>query len=391
MAFFNRFGGRNLSGKGIVSRTTYTVNVTSDIDQYNVKTAALAAGWDGTSACNIVVNIASGVTVYSSTTSAPALKIEYGAISGVSTKINNSGMIIGAGGAGGNSAYHTYKPQWLGVTDQYGQTRTIREQIGLHWYWQKSDAALNGLAKNGGDAIYTDSPLTVFQNSSSNNGSNPYIGGGGGGGSSGRTAIYMNGSTTLNPNIYNIVKGTGTIFWTANGSPYAGGGGGGGRGGGNAAGGTASSPAWFYDNGYVPMTYNGYSGAAAYAAMTSNAGTAGSLTAAGTGGVGKDDNSGAGRTADGGGSGGGLGAAGSPPAYSNPTFNYNFNYENEGPIGSGVYMVVNGATEFNPDGLWGGTTWYRGSGGYAVKKSSSAVSVTFAGSAYNYYYGTVGT
>jgi hypothetical protein len=201
----------------------------------------------------------------------------------------------------------------------------------------------------------------------------------------------MNGSTTINPNIFNIVKSSGIVTWTANGVPFAGGGGGGGRGGGNASGGTASSPAWFYDNGYVPANYGGYSGATAYAAMTSNAGTAGSLAAAGTGGAGKDDNSGASRSADTGGAGGGLGAAGNPPAYGNASFNYSFNYENEGPIGSGVYMVVNGATEFNPDGLWGGVTWYRGSGGYAVKRSSSAVSVTFAGIAAAVYYGTVGT
>lgn len=66
----------------------------------NLRSLALAAGWNGTS--KVVATINSGVWVYSNSTGTPALTVS-GSFPGGAEIINN-GNIVGMGGAGGNGA-----------------------------------------------------------------------------------------------------------------------------------------------------------------------------------------------------------------------------------------------------------------------------------------------
>lgn len=81
--------------------TPFILNITSDTANLDVRTAALAAGWDGTEA--LIVNIASGVRIYSNSTGSYAMSVSGAYPDGLT--INNSGYIIGMGGAGGGGTY----------------------------------------------------------------------------------------------------------------------------------------------------------------------------------------------------------------------------------------------------------------------------------------------
>lgn len=76
---------------------TFTFSITSNTENANVYTLATAAGWDGSKP--LICNINSGVYVWSDTTSSAGLIIS-GTFSGGLT-VNNSGYIMGKGGAGG--------------------------------------------------------------------------------------------------------------------------------------------------------------------------------------------------------------------------------------------------------------------------------------------------
>lgn len=88
----------NLQGK---PGNPFILNVITNQANYNVRVQALAAGWNGTDA--VIVNIASGVVIYSSSTGSYAMTVD-GAFPGGVT-VNNSGTIVGMGGAGGGGTY----------------------------------------------------------------------------------------------------------------------------------------------------------------------------------------------------------------------------------------------------------------------------------------------
>ena len=75
----------------------FTFSITSNQTNANLRTLALAAGWNGTSAVTATVN--SGVYVYSTSTGTPGLTINGSFPGGVS--LVNNGYIIGMGGKGG--------------------------------------------------------------------------------------------------------------------------------------------------------------------------------------------------------------------------------------------------------------------------------------------------
>lgn len=85
---------QNLQGKS--NTFTFTLSSAANV---NLRTAALAAGWPGSS--NVVANIPSAVTISSSTTATAALIIDGAWPAGV--RLNNAGLIVGRGGNGGNS------------------------------------------------------------------------------------------------------------------------------------------------------------------------------------------------------------------------------------------------------------------------------------------------
>ena len=110
----------------------FIVTLSSDVNNYNLANdlsnngSAYGAGnWDGTSAITVVLNIDAGVTVYSANTATPALTVDLATSSSVLT-INNSGNVVGKGGAGatggssngsaGSAGGHAFSMQDVTVT-----------------------------------------------------------------------------------------------------------------------------------------------------------------------------------------------------------------------------------------------------------------------------------
>ena len=77
------------------------LTISSDRTNFNLSSAALAAGWDGVIPLNATVTVNSGVYVGSSSVSNAAFTIGSLPANSVVT-INNNGYIVGVGGAGGN-------------------------------------------------------------------------------------------------------------------------------------------------------------------------------------------------------------------------------------------------------------------------------------------------
>jgi hypothetical protein len=176
----------NLRGKS----SLLTLTIASDVLNYNLYTAATAAGWSGQS---IQLNINSGVTVGSASTGSYALSVPSSLGPAPTITIVNNGTVIGAGGAGGAG----------------GPSRNAST-----FY-----ATPGGAGTKGGDAILVQRPAVI-----SNSG---VIAGGGGGGGGGGSS----GPSLGNPSTW--------LQWVA------GGGGGGGAGsnvGAGGAGGTFDGP-----------------------------------------------------------------------------------------------------------------------------------------------------
>jgi hypothetical protein len=83
---------------------TFNLTITSNTANYNMRTAAIAAGYSGTGAATVNCTINSGVYVYSTSTGAYAFDTGTGwDASGVTLNLTNNGTILGMGGAGGNA------------------------------------------------------------------------------------------------------------------------------------------------------------------------------------------------------------------------------------------------------------------------------------------------
>jgi len=82
-----------------VAATVLTIS--SNTSNYNIKTAAIAAGGDQNTP--VILTINNGVTVNSSSNSTPAMKTDTGWGSGTTINITNNGTIIGANGSAGSS------------------------------------------------------------------------------------------------------------------------------------------------------------------------------------------------------------------------------------------------------------------------------------------------
>jgi hypothetical protein len=78
---------------------TFSFTIAANLDQANLRTLAINAGWNGSAA--VVATFAAGYWIYSSTTGAAALTIDGSWPNGV-TFINN-GYVVGMGGAGGTA------------------------------------------------------------------------------------------------------------------------------------------------------------------------------------------------------------------------------------------------------------------------------------------------
>ena len=216
-------------GYGKSASFVKTLTITANTQNYNIRSAAIAAGWDEVTPANVTVVINAGVYVGASSTANFGITTGSFPAGSVITIVNN-GYIVGCGGAGGQGG------------SKYGS---------------------GGAGGAGGSAISMNYPVTI-----QNNGS--IFGGGGGGGGGG--AAYNDGGA--------LDGGGGG----GGGAGYNGGGGGGGGGSHNGsatgraggAGSTAGPGAGGRSNGYGTNGGNGGTwGAAGGAGASGGLGTGG--------------------------------------------------------------------------------------------------------------------
>lgn len=152
MPFFASVSGKILSAPGLRLGPRifeFIKTISSNTQEYNLRTDLLANGWDGELPVSATITINSGVYVWSASTSTAAFATGSLVAESVISIINN-GYIIGRGGNGGNS----------NPVDTFGVTPPA--------------------AGAGGNAINLNYPVSITNNS--------YIAGGGGGGRGGYSA-----------------------------------------------------------------------------------------------------------------------------------------------------------------------------------------------------------
>ena len=86
--------------------SAFSFAISADTTNVNLRTAAITAGWNQTSALTCTIN--SGVVVYSTSTGTYAMTVSGSFPNGVS--LVNNGTILGKGGAGGQSANYVTPP-----------------------------------------------------------------------------------------------------------------------------------------------------------------------------------------------------------------------------------------------------------------------------------------
>jgi hypothetical protein len=198
-------GGMSARGFGFTTQGYYNLNLTisSNTSSYNVRTAALAAGWTGTNPLNLSLTINSGVTISGTGTGTSSAILLTSLVDKSIITINNSGTVVGSGGATG------YNTTNSGATGYPGNPTSVSPITFANGY--------NGTGYPTGPGAGGSTP-----------GYNYFSGGttaSAGSGSVGGTAIY------LASNIYLIVNNSATGLITG------GGGGAGGQAGNNAGGG----------------------------------------------------------------------------------------------------------------------------------------------------------
>lgn len=165
---------------------TFTFSISAPTSNLNLRSAAVAAGWGGTS--QVIATINSGVEISSSSTGSYALTVD-GAWPGGVSLINN-GIVIGKGGSGGSGAFFST------FAGGRGGQRINQPSV-----------SFSPATGPGGPGLLVSSAVSITNNNT--------IAGGGGGGSGGAGG-----------NAYNALGGVNQLF--------AGSGGGGGAGYGTA-------------------------------------------------------------------------------------------------------------------------------------------------------------
>ena len=92
--------GQNVS-LGDIYSYAYNPTIASNVTNYNMRSAAVSAGWNGYKQLNMTVTVNSGVYVYSTSTGSYSFDTGSTFPTGSSLRLNNNGVIIGKGGAGG--------------------------------------------------------------------------------------------------------------------------------------------------------------------------------------------------------------------------------------------------------------------------------------------------
>jgi len=190
-------------GFGFTTQGYYNLNLTisSNTSSYNVYTAATAAGWTGTNPLNLTLNINSGVTVSGTGTGTSSAILLTSLFDKSIITINNSGTVVGSGGAAGyktsNSGAVSYPGNYVGsfVTPTFangynGTGYPTGSGAGGstpgYNYFSGGTTASAGSGSVGGTAIYLASNVYLIVNNSA---TGLITGGGGGaGGQAGNNA-----------------------------------------------------------------------------------------------------------------------------------------------------------------------------------------------------------
>ena len=89
------------NGYGKSSSFVFNQTISSDTTNYNLKSAAIAAGWDQTVPLVATITINSSIYVYSTSTGSYAFDTGSSFYSGSTLALINNGTILGKGGDGG--------------------------------------------------------------------------------------------------------------------------------------------------------------------------------------------------------------------------------------------------------------------------------------------------
>lgn len=146
----------------------FTFYISGDTANADLRTLAINAGWNQNAPLTAVVN--SGVYVYATNTSTPALTINGSFPNGII--LSNDGFIVGMGGAGGTGAAG---PSFGGNGNAGGVALSVSVGVGIYNY---NVVGGGGGGGGGGAGGTTGDPCSGYESTG---------GGGGGGGRSGRT------------------------------------------------------------------------------------------------------------------------------------------------------------------------------------------------------------
>jgi hypothetical protein len=100
------------NGYGKANAFSFTPTIAVNTTNYNLKTAAIAAGWDQVRPLAATVTINAGVYVYSTSTGSYAFDTGATFPTGTTLALINNGIILGMGGVGGANAYVLNSPPY---------------------------------------------------------------------------------------------------------------------------------------------------------------------------------------------------------------------------------------------------------------------------------------
>ncbi|MDD2892569.1 MAG: carboxypeptidase regulatory-like domain-containing protein [Halothiobacillaceae bacterium] len=179
-------------------RDSIDVTISSNTNNFDARTALIAAGWDGASTIVSTIFVNTGVVVGSTSATSPALSIQGAFPAGSSIRLENRGQILGAGGAGGAGGVPTTGGAGGagGIGGKYLSLPAIAEGSPGAAGGDTYASGANG--QNGGVGLLLGGSLSIeiinhgtIEGGSGGAGGSPACGGGGGGGGGGAGASHV--------------------------------------------------------------------------------------------------------------------------------------------------------------------------------------------------------
>jgi hypothetical protein len=228
-------------GRGILGAFIFDPVITANVTEYNLRTAALAAGWDGNSIIYATVTVAAGVYVYATTTNTYGFDTGTGYPDNSRIELINNGFIIGQGGDGGDSGGSRFgRPGGPAMNIRYPVSITNNSYIAGGGGGGGSAGGGGAGGGRGGPGNFTFNPLIAAGGGPGQAGqtlSTSFgvggIGGGAGGGGGGVSAVQGQTGTVVGGGGGRILPGVGGA---GGGNTYRGGDGGSSNGNGGAGG-----------------------------------------------------------------------------------------------------------------------------------------------------------